>query len=68
MAEKPGYHFSLAKQSRKHYCDLLRNMESEFKEDYINKALSAIVEKRGNSIQAIKILKNIISLYPKYVS
>jgi len=43
-------------------------MESEFKEDYINKALSAIVEKRGNSIQAIKIFKNIISLYPKYVS
>ena len=50
MVEKPGYNPSLAKQSRKHFCDLLRNMESELKDDYINKAITSIVEKRGQSI------------------
>ena len=50
MAEKPGYNPSLAKQSREQFCDLLRNMESELKDDYINKAITSIVEKRGQSI------------------
>ena len=50
MVEKPGYLLSLAKQSRKHFCDLLRNMESELKDDFIYRSIRTIVEKRGHSI------------------
>ena len=39
MQEKPGYAKSLAKQSRKHFCDLLRNMESEYREDFIKRSI-----------------------------
>lgn len=39
MQEKPGYARSLAKQSRKHFCDLLRNIESEYREDFIKRSI-----------------------------
>ena len=39
MQEKPGYSRSLAKQSRKHFCDLLRNMDSEYREDFIKRSI-----------------------------
>jgi hypothetical protein len=43
-------------------------MDTEFRNDFIYRSIEIIAFKRGTSIQAIKIMKKVMEMLPKYTN